>query len=172
VPGPTGPTGPTGAKGNDGTSVNIKGTVANQAALPPSGNAAGDGYIAQDTGHLWVWDGDSWNDAGPIVGPTGPTGPTGAAGPTGPTGTAGAQGPTGPTGAVSTVPGPTGPTGVAGATGPTGPTGSAGVSGPTGPTGTRGTGWFSGTGAPGVVGGSIVGDHYLDTVSGDVYKLV
>ena len=35
-------------------------------------NAIGDGYITQDTGHLWTWDGAGWNDVGRIVGPPGP----------------------------------------------------------------------------------------------------
>jgi len=78
-----GPTGPTGSQGQPGTGVTIKGSVSNSGALPPTGNQTGDGYITTDTGHLWTWDGDSWVDAGPIVGPTGP------AGPTGPTGAAG-----------------------------------------------------------------------------------
>lgn len=151
--GSIGPTGPTGAKGDDGTSVNIVGSVATSGDLPGAGNTEGDGYITQDTGHLWVWDGTQWVDAGVIVGPTGPTGPAGLAGPTGPTGLAGATGPTGPTGSQ-------------------GNTGAIGPSGPTGPTGIRGNGWYSGVGTPGTVPGSMVGDLYLDTNTGDVYKLV
>jgi hypothetical protein len=90
------------------------------------GGIRGDGYLISDTGHLWVWTGSGWTDAGNITGPTGsqgnigPTGPNdGPAGPTGPTGAdstiggpTGAQGPTGPTGADSTIAGPTGATGV------------------------------------------------------------
>lgn len=107
--GPTGPTGPAGATGPSGAAITILGTLANTGLLPGSGNI-GDAYII--SGNLYVWDGDSWENVGPIVGPTGPTGPAGATGPTGVTG------PTGPTG----VTGPTGPTGVTGPTGPTGPT--------------------------------------------------
>lgn len=180
VPGPTGPTGPTGPRGTDGTSVTIKGTVPNAGALPPTGNTPGDGYIAQDTGHLWVWSGTAWVDAGPIVGPTGPTGPNGiqgptgptgplgptgpqgvqgATGPTGPTGPQGIQGPTGPAGGQG-IQGPTGPAGANGATGPTGPAGTNGATGPTGPTGpastvtgpTGGTGPTGPTGATGPTG--------------------
>jgi len=160
--GPTGPigrsgvTGPTGPKGDDGTSVTIKGSVATSSALPPTGNAEGDGYISTDTGNLWVWDGSQWIDVGKIVGPTGPTGPAGLTGATGPTGATGATGASGPTG-------PQGNTGSMGATGPTGATGAAGI---------RGNGWYSGTGVPGVIPGSMVGDLYLDTTSGAVYKLV
>lgn len=91
--GVTGPTGATGADGADGTSVVIQGSVATSANLPTTGNTQGDGYITQNTGHLWVWNGSSWIDAGLIQGPAGATGPTGN------TGANGSQGPTGATGA-------------------------------------------------------------------------
>lgn len=113
-----GPTGPAGATGPVGPSINIKGTVADFASLPSSGNVINDGWITEDTGSLYVWsDQSTWVDAGQIVGATGPTGATGPS----------VTGPTGPQGADSTVPGPTGPTGpsVTGATGPVGPTGPA-----------------------------------------------
>jgi len=117
---------------------------------------AGDGYITSDTGHLWVWDGDSWTDAGNITGPAGPTGPQGPKGDTGATGPAGADGATG-------------------AQGPKGDTGTQGVPGTpgsTGPTGPRGTGWYSGTANPvEPIAGSIAGDHYLNTTTGDVFVL-
>jgi hypothetical protein len=130
-------------------SITILGSVATSASLPGSATA-GDGYIAVDTGNLWVYDGATFIDLGTIQGPAGPagaTGPTGADGATGPAGPqgdpgpAGATGPTGPAGAASTVPGPTGPAGANGATGPTGPageTGPAGANGATGPTGPAG----------------------------------
>ena len=108
--GPTGPTGP------QGTSITVKGSVATVGNLPSSGNTLNDAYIVTSTGNLHVWNGTSWVNAGPIVGPTGPTGSTGS---------------TGPTGAPSTVTGPQGPTGVSGPTGATGPA----VTGPTGATG-------------------------------------
>jgi hypothetical protein len=115
--------------------------VATYADLPgwptgPYSGAVGDGYLTDD-GHLWVWTGTQWIDAGVIQGPqgaTGPTGPTGATGanstipgPTGPTGVQGNMGATGPTGAASTVAGPTGPTGAQGNIGATGPTGKDGT---------------------------------------------
>lgn len=90
--GATGPQGPAGADGNDGTSVVIQGSVTSSGNLPSSGNTNGDGYITQDTGHLWVWDGSAWIDAGLIQGPAGPQGPAGA------DGNDGATGATGPTG--------------------------------------------------------------------------
>jgi hypothetical protein len=58
--------------------------------LNPSTVSPGDGYITQDTGHLWTWSGAGWVDCGQIVGPAGPTGPTGPQGPAGSGGGAGA----------------------------------------------------------------------------------
>lgn len=101
--GPTGATGPAGADGNDGTSVVIQGSVADSGSLPGSGNTSGDGYITQDNGHLWVWDGSQWVDAGLIQGPAGPTGAQGVQGPTGADGATGATGPQGPTGAFTAL---------------------------------------------------------------------
>lgn len=150
--GPEGPVGPEGPKGDPGTGVEIQGSVPTAGDLPTGlGPAdAGKGWITQDTGHLWVWDGDSWTDAGNITGPPGPQGP---AGPTGPQGETGPQGPEGPQGQQ----GATGDPGDVGATGPQGP---------------RGTGWFQGNGAPTEpIVGSIPGDLYLDNLTGDVYQL-
>jgi hypothetical protein len=111
--GEVGPTGPTGAQG---TSITVKGQVANVVNLPSVGNTVNDAWIVSANGNLYVWNGSGWVNAGPIVGPTGATGPS-------------VTGPTGPTGAVSSVAGPTGATGAQGITGPTGPS----VTGPTGP---------------------------------------
>ncbi len=82
----------------------------------------------------------------------------------GPHGDPGPQGPQG-------VQGPQGPTGMQGVAGPEGPQGLQGVEGPSGPQGNRGTGWFTGSGAPTSVPGSVTGDLYLDQTSGDVYVL-
>ena len=149
--GPTGPQGPKGDRGADGTGVSIRGSVPTSDALPGAA-AEGDAYLTEDTGHLWVWSGSSWVDAGNITGPagpegaTGPTGPAGAdgapgaTGPQGPKGDQGADGPAGPQG----DPGPTGPqgpkgdTGATGATGPKGDTGATGATGPQGPKGDQG----------------------------------
>lgn len=156
--GPTGAIGRTGATGPAGTSVTIKGTLANAGLLPSTGNTAGDGYII--SGNLWVWNGSTWSNVGPIQGPTGPTGPqgttgpTGVAGPTGSIGATGVMGSTGPTGAKAVVYQPSAPSdteviwvdtddtsiGEAGSTGPTGPAGINGVDGATGPTGPQGAG--------------------------------
>jgi hypothetical protein len=43
----------------------VRGTVANHAALPPTGNQQGDAWITLDTGHIWVWNGSAWVDGGP-----------------------------------------------------------------------------------------------------------
>jgi len=165
--GPQGPAGEDGEDGADGTSITIQGSAATEAELPNSGNTNGDGYIVQSTGHLWIWDGADWIDAGNIQGPQGlqgPTGATGPQGPQGPTGSAGAtgaQGTTGDTGAAGPQ-GPAGPagatgaqgtTGLTGATGPQGPAGTAGAVGPQGPIGATGpTGATGATGAQGPVG--------------------
>jgi len=119
----SGEKGDKGDKGDPGTGVVIKGSVPDSGSLPPTGNTPGDGYITEDDGHLWVWDGDSWVDAGLIQGPPGDTGP------------AGPPGPIGPEGPASTVPGPPGATGPTGPTGATGPQGIQGVPGPEGPEG-------------------------------------
>lgn len=88
-----GPTGPQGLQGLPGQGLSIKGLYASSSALNaavPTGTL-GDGYLVGSD--LYVWDGNSWENVGPIVGPTGPTGPSD--GPTGPTGPQGAQGPAG-----------------------------------------------------------------------------
>ena len=38
-----------------------KGSVANQAALPQSGQVVGDVYNVEDTGHNFAWDGNAWD---------------------------------------------------------------------------------------------------------------
>ncbi len=144
--GVTGSTGATGLAGNDGTSVVIQGSVANAASLPLTGNSQGDGYITQDTGHLWVWTGSSWTDAGLIQGPAGATGATGVTGNTGATGITGSVGATGATGLTGPA-GATGATGLTGAVGPAGATGATGLTGAVGPAGATGA-----TGLTGAVG--------------------
>ena len=154
-PGPTGPAGPTGATGAQGPQgiqgvpgeqgpvgpvTQIVGSVATESDLPASGNNIADAYIVEDTGHLFVWSGSSWVDAGLIVGPPGPTGAQGPTGATGSPGATGPEGPTGPAGADGAQgpqgpPGATGSPGATGATGPQGPPGADGATGPQGPPG-------------------------------------
>lgn len=93
--GDVGPTGPTGPAGADGTSVKLKGAVPTVGDLPSVGNEVGDLYVVTASGDGYVWDGITWQNAGPIRGPQGEIGPTG---PQGNPGTPGAAGPTGPTG--------------------------------------------------------------------------
>jgi hypothetical protein len=69
--GSQGPTGNAGPTGPPGPPLNVKGTVANHAALPASGNTLGDLWITLDTGHGWAWNGTTWIDSGPYQGPAG-----------------------------------------------------------------------------------------------------
>lgn len=126
--GGVGPQGPPGPQGPAGSAVAIKGSVATVGDLPATGNTLNDAYIVESNGHLYIWNGTAWIDAGPIVGPQGPAGPVGPAGPSGGAGSAGPAGPAGPTGAT-------------GATGPQGPAGPQGATGPVGPAGTGSYNW-------------------------------
>lgn len=135
--GPIGPAGPAGKDGNDGkdgTGIQLKGSAASVDKLPTTGNTAGDTYLV--SGHLYVWESNSWVDAGELQGPAGESayqvwedaGNTGTEadflaslkGAKGDTGLQGAKGDTGATGAV-------GPKGDPGATGPAGPAGKDGA---------------------------------------------
>ena len=77
--GPQGPEGPEGPTGPQGSSIVVKGSVATVGNLPSTGNTVNDAYIVTADGHLYVWDGDSWVDAGQIQGPPGEGVPTGGA---------------------------------------------------------------------------------------------
>lgn len=58
--------------------VNIAGSVGNSSLLDPSySGATGDGFITEDTGNLWVWNGSTWINVGRIQGPVGYTGSAG-----------------------------------------------------------------------------------------------
>lgn len=143
--GPAGPTGPQGSQGPAGIGINFKGQLATVANLPADA-AQGDAYLVQADDSLRVWDSGStsWVNGGSIQGPQGPAGVAGPAGATGPQGPAGPQGPQGIQG----------PAGIDGAIGP------------------RGTGWFTGSGAPpATIPGAVEGDLYLDLVTGNVYQL-
>jgi phage baseplate assembly protein W len=152
---------PRGDKGDQGTGITIKGTVPTSSALPATGNVTGDMWIAADTGHGWSWDGVKWIDVGPIQGPVGPQGPQGATG---------SQGPVGPTGTAATVAVGTTTTlsPVSGAT----VTNSGNQNAATFNFGIpRGSQWWSGAADPVTVAGSLPGDYYLNTTSGDVFLL-
>ena len=141
-----GPQGPQGDAGADGTSVELKGSVADFSSLP-AGASEGDLWITSDTGDGWVSDGaGGWSNVGPIQGPAGATGPqgdTGAQGPQGPQGDAGATGATGAQGdqgiqGVAGADGSDGATGPAGADGADGAPGATGAQGPQGDQGIQG----------------------------------
>jgi hypothetical protein len=68
-----GPRGPRGFTGPPGAGVEIVGTVSTSTQLPMTADV-GDTYFVEDTGHLWIWANDVWNDAGPLQGPEGPPG--------------------------------------------------------------------------------------------------
>ena len=183
----SGVSGASGATGPAGTSVKIVGRVATASELDPSyPNAINDGFIVEDTGHLWVWSGVEWIDVGNITGPSGSTGSQGTEGASGATGTLGASGVgatgyTGATGPASTIPGATGSIGVQGASGHTGATGAdstipgatgtQGVQGATGQTGLAGatgqTGQTGASGATGTQGASGVGATGLTGETGE-----
>jgi plastocyanin len=136
--GPTGPQGDQGVPGADGASVLLKGSVATVGDLDNIvGPAPGDLYVVNATGDGYVWNGTSWDNVGPIQGPTGDVGPTGPQGDIGLTGNTGPTGPQGDIGLTGNT-GPTGPQGPAGPQGDGGSTGNAGATGPTGPQGPAG----------------------------------
>lgn len=95
--GPLGPVGPEGVQGPQGlpgpagpmgTGFILRGSVPTFTTLPANYTTADTNaaVVTSDTGHIWVWDGDSWVDAG-TTGPPGPTGSQGLVGPPGPPGT-------------------------------------------------------------------------------------
>lgn len=186
-----GPAGPAGPEGEPGAGLELQGTVPAFGDLPTGLGPAdsGAGYITEDDGHLWVWGGTEWVDAGPVQGPPGPQGDTGPQGPPGSTGTQG----------------PPGAAGAAGAQGSAGTPGSQwfsvsakpgtglGVNGDWAldyvePGGgdlylkqsgawqlymnISGSGWYTGTAVPTASNpaGKVNGDLYLNTTNGDVYK--
>lgn len=155
--GPQGETGPAGQDGEDGTGVNIKGAVSSSSELPGTGEA-GDAYITNDTGNLWVWDveASAYVDTGAQV--KGPKGDTGAAG------------------AAATVAVGTTQTGEAGTSAQVTNSGSENAAifnfvvpkGEKGDTGVAGPGVSVGTGVPSDPGQP--GECYVDMSTGNLYR--
>lgn len=173
--GPQGATGPKGATGNTGqrgsqwyNGTGITGTSTTATIFASSGVSAalvGDYYLNTSTGYVYrctvagAASVAKWVYAGSIKGATGAQGPQGTKGDTG----------------------PQGPKGDAGAQGLQGPKGDTGAAGATGATGQRGSQWYSGTGITGTsttatiftnsgVSAALVGDYYLNTSTGYVYR--
>lgn len=173
-------------KGAPGAGLTIKPSVAGNA-LPSLGlGDAGNAYIittdgttagkAWVAGHLAVWDGTTWHDAGKIEGPPGPAGPAGplstTPGPTGGVGPAATL--TAAPAALAVGAAPT-VTAVAGKPGEyviALPVGADGVAGAAGGAGPRGSRWRTGAGAPSSDPSDLPGDMYLNATTGDVYQLV
>lgn len=64
--------GPSGKDGKDGTGIQLRGSADSADKLPATGNTAGDTYLV--AGHLYIWENNSWVDAGELQGPKGDDG--------------------------------------------------------------------------------------------------
>lgn len=167
IPGQQGVRGDQGPQGPAGVGLEYRGPLNDPSELPKTGKQ-GDYYSIK--GHIWIWDGAQWTDAGDIVGPQGPQGEQGDQGPTGQTGEAA----TVRVGTTTTLPagsqavvtntgdehnatldfsipqgkdgneGPRGPQGVQGIPGPTGEKGLKGDLGPKGDKGDQGPRGYTG----------------------------
>lgn len=188
--GPEGPQGPKGEDGKDGAGIQISGSVTNYAALPADlgPEDAGNAYLNDADGKLYVWNGTAWPADGEGVEFQGPKGDKGEQGERGPQGI---EGPSGADGAAATIAVGTVTSGATGSTpqvinrgtpsaaifdfvipkGEKGEDGAVGVKGEDGEKGEDGTQWFVGEGSPSTIPNSRAGDLYLDTVSGTVYRL-
>lgn len=179
--GPKGDQGDQGPAGQDGAGIEIAGSVATYAELPTNlGSAnAGEGYLVEADGRLYIWNGTAFPSNGSGVEFRGPQGPQGVKGDQGDQGIQGVQGPKGDTGnqGIQGERGEKGDTGdqgiqgVQGVPGVKGDKGDKGDTGSAGAPGTNGTKWHFGTGAPGSIPGSAAGDAYLDMADGTVYRL-
>ncbi len=165
--GPQGVPGPEGPKGDQGTGINVVGSVADVSELPTMGSI-GDLYISQDDGHGHVWNGTGFDDIGEIKGPKGDAGPKGdegEQGPQGPQGEIGSQGPKGDKGDQ-------GEPGIQGIQGPQGLQGEAGIAGEMGIQGEQGekgeTGDPGPQGEPGPIGPQGPAGSYVEGAGIDI----
>ena len=68
----------TGYTGSQGFSSIFKNSVPTEQDLPiPYGGDIGDGFLVEDTGFMWIWDGSSWGSLGQFRGYTGSQGAPG-----------------------------------------------------------------------------------------------
>lgn len=91
-----GPKGDTGQQGPAGIGINFRGRVDTQNELDSKPKNKGDAYMLGTT--MFVFDGSTWVNSGPLQGPKGDKGDKGPQGPVGPQGLAGPVGPMGPMG--------------------------------------------------------------------------
>ena len=168
-------------KGEDGAGIEIAGSVPTYGDLPDDLGVedAGDGYLVQADGKLYIWSGTEFPANGSGVEFRGPQGPAGADGADGADGQDGAPGAAGKSVELRVFGGNVewrqGTDGAWNTLVPlstiTGPQGNPGADGTDGVDGLRGTQWFSGAGSPGTVAGSAPGDFYLDESTGVVWVL-
>ena len=141
--GSSGTSGADGLQGPPGMGITFKGSVTTFTALPTADLVIGDAYIADDTDHLYVWNGSEWADGGSIQGPAGSAGTSGSSGTSGANGTSGSSGSSGTSG-VSGTSGSSGTSGISGTSGSSGTSGAQGLQGPAGDSGTSGSSGTSG----------------------------
>lgn len=157
IRGPQGPKGDQGDRGEAGAGIEIAGSVPTYGDLPTGLGAgdAGNGYLVEGDGRLYIWSGTAFPASGAGVEFRGPQGPKGDQGDQG----------------IQGIQGPKGDQGDQGIQGIQGVKGDTGDAGAAGSPGVRGSKWYTGTGAPTAIAGSIAGDMYLDTLDGAVYQL-
>ena len=132
--------GPTGPEGQQGSGLNVMGSVKTKHDLPTGRNHPGDAHLVEDTSTIWVWSNSGqWVELEHIRGPRGLQGAPGLRGPQGSKGPQGPVGSQGPKGADGTK-GPQGLQGPKGTDGHDGQTGPAGPQGPKGKSGKDGAG--------------------------------
>lgn len=175
--GPRGPKGDTGAKGNTGNDgqpgkTGPIGPPGPTGRVGPPGTDGRPGVPGEQGPRGTKGDQGEQGEQGEVgeIGPVGTPGKTGARGPQGKTGPKGDKGDKGEQG----IPGPPGKESPyrkaqGNAQYLPGPPGGPGPAGPPGADGTPGSKWYTGSGVPG--GGlGVVGDFYLDSVTGDYYE--